>query len=319
MAPTLSTEEVLTRAYAAAPAHIQSYLSSGKLESFCLSLGQRFNIHADLLDQIARELVLTLLGLTNPKDLIVNLSVEAKVPSLLLSPVVEEMNKNIFEPLRQETKIGLEQTPQPSGASSVPHVPPSHETQWVSVAPQKTMPAQQSREPSLSVPAYTANQQQYTPPPVQTLPISVNMLQGGTPASPLPTQVHATVPETLPQTFATPTENQSPSSAQIPGAGVQEYPRVSTPVQSPPPQVFPSTQPPLTVAARTYVGNAAPASGSAAAVTPQERKIPAAYQAVVPSAVPSQPVQTQTYTRPYMPPANLQDHVPGNDPYREPI
>ena len=289
---------MLLAAASQTPPHVREFLTSGKFEKFLTQLEGDLVLHVDVANNVGTELLMVLLGITDPKALPDNLERRALVPKALVQRVMEEVNKGIFVPLGNITRgvLPVTQLTRP--------VENKHEAQWVNVASQPKAPP----PPPLNIPAY-ATPQPFVPPstPIQAPPVSINMLQSGTPAS---SPIRATIAETRSQPFATPVAKPSQPPVQIPGAGAQEYLRPPTPIHDPSPP---------SVATRTYVGDAALASGGATPVAPQERKIPIAYQTVVPGTAPSQPIQPQAYTRPYMPSASPPPHIPGSDPYREPI
>lgn len=352
-------DAVLAVAYQTAPAHIKAYLDSGQLADVVLHLQNTYGLHIDVTEKVAKELVLTLLGIVPPTEFPINLRVVAKIQEAYIEPIVSDVNRLIFIPLGEQTRIGETEPPaqvqaKPSGtewvnvtASTAPAVPPVN-TGVPSLVPQ-VAPAPSYGAPPAPAPS-TSYQQPATPasvtrrvptgyesvlkeqntgasqtpppvPPPVASPVYQPQAQQFSPPAPTP-QV-APPPSQSPRFEEPATPSASPLSTfhmqartmaedmavarqggDVPPKVPEYQPTPNTPSSPPVPQSPRPTAPPPFQEQRL----------PSPPITPP-RVIPPAYQDVVPRpSLPQAPQQGQGYAPPIPPP-----HIPGNDPYREPV
>jgi hypothetical protein len=141
----------LAAAYSAAPKHIQDFIYSGNLLHFLEQIRSTHDLPIDKMDKLAKEIVMTLVGILEPAELPINLRVEVDLPEELVNPIVEDVNRLIFVPLGQQTRHQPETLP-PQAPTPVPHG-----TQWVNVGAPPVIPT--PVPPSYQVPP---------PPPLPT-------------------------------------------------------------------------------------------------------------------------------------------------------
>ncbi len=97
------TTELMLKAYDAAPPHIQAFIESGKMAPFVLRLQQNMSLHVDIADEVSNALLLTLLGVTEPAELPETLKNMGLSEEQIIQ-VIKEANREIFIPVREETK-----------------------------------------------------------------------------------------------------------------------------------------------------------------------------------------------------------------------
>src|SRR3989338_8306764 len=115
------------------PAPIRAFFASGKVEVVAKNLMQKYQLHIDQGAVVEREIILLLLGLKDPAEFTKALAEEAKLDQQTVNGIVQDINTQIFIPLREEEMkgggmktspaIGIPQVIKPAAPSGTP---PSH-------------------------------------------------------------------------------------------------------------------------------------------------------------------------------------------------
>lgn len=98
------------------PPPIRAFFASGKVETVAKNLMQKNKLHIDQGAVVEREIILLLLGLKDPAEFVKILSEEAKLDAQTVNSIVQDINAQIFIPLREEEmKSGGTKTPPAPG------------------------------------------------------------------------------------------------------------------------------------------------------------------------------------------------------------
>ena len=128
-------EEDIKQLLTEVPAPVRAYFASGKVEVVAKNLMQKYKLHVDQGAITEREIILLLLGLKDPSEFTQTLSTEASIDQQTINGIVQDINQQIFVPLREEMRKGgtIEQLtkpaiapapPQPAAASVPKYAPP---------------------------------------------------------------------------------------------------------------------------------------------------------------------------------------------------
>lgn len=98
--PTLENDikQLLTEV----PPPIRAFFASGKVETIAKNLMRKNKLHIDQGAVVEREIILLLLGLKDPAEFVKILSEEAKLDAQTVNSIVQDINTQIFIPLREE-------------------------------------------------------------------------------------------------------------------------------------------------------------------------------------------------------------------------
>ncbi len=227
------TPSLLAQAFAQAPGYIQDFVRSGKYDGFLEKVRTTENLHIDVLDTVSDEVLMMLLGMSEPQELTDNLKKEAGLTDAQADSVIAIANREIFAPLQEE----LRESQSSAGEASAPETP---------VIPVSPVPAALSPAPAPAapppvlapVPSPLAEQ---TPAPVpapvpaepmvRTMAHDVEAMKTGTAAAPAPYQMPAApvlaapaleAPQqpSLPSRWAAPVTapSDTPSFSKVPGS-----------------------------------------------------------------------------------------------------
>ncbi len=115
------------------PPLIRAFFASGKVEIIAKNLMQKYRLHIDQGAVVEREIILLLLGLKGPEEFVKTLAEETKLDKSTVNSIVQDINTQIFIPLREEEMKGVGMKTSP--AIGIPQVikpaapggtPPSH-------------------------------------------------------------------------------------------------------------------------------------------------------------------------------------------------
>ena len=125
-------EDSLKQVMQTLPPVIRTYLAQGKYTAVAKSLMAKYNLRIDQGGILEREIMLLLMGVEDPNEFTQALVEEAKLDQQTVSGIVQDINEQIFIPLRaeEEKKGGVAQQ------SAVPQATPDFSRE--SVAPQKS-------------------------------------------------------------------------------------------------------------------------------------------------------------------------------------
>lgn len=199
----MDTKADIAQVFAQAPTYVQDFIRSGKYEEFLTELRTQENMHIDVLDIVSDEILMMLLGMSEPLMLADNLKEEAVLTDEQTAAVIALANQRIFMPL-QESMRNPVQKPQVSivreQAPSTPSAPLVRTPEVLAPASSVMIP-----EPVVAAPVPAPV---FVPPPAPiippepTVPVApvehtmrtmahdIEAMQGGT----LPAPVHYTAP-----------------------------------------------------------------------------------------------------------------------------
>jgi hypothetical protein len=86
------------------PPPIRHYLGQGKYSVVAQSLMTKYALHVDQGSILEREIMLLLMGIENPNEFVQTLGEEAKLDQQTIKGITEDVNAQIFIPLREEIR-----------------------------------------------------------------------------------------------------------------------------------------------------------------------------------------------------------------------
>ncbi|MCX6787785.1 MAG: hypothetical protein NT108_01310 [Candidatus Kaiserbacteria bacterium] len=304
--PEPTFDESVKQVMQTLPSVVRTYLSQGKYTIVAKSMMTKYGLRIDQGGVLEREIMLLLMGIESPTEFMQTLAEEARLDQKVITSIVQDINAQIFVPLREEERRGGEGSLTPT-------------------APIVSMQA--SAQPT----SHFHLQNKITPParaiqtPFSVKPL-VSVLQGNPPArfaqSPRPNMIAAPSPaasNTLLEDHEEPhiefnkaSATSTPVSAQkapVPQSPLGEVlsriiPPGGRPAFAPAPKtVFPTSVPPRVIPPQT------PSGAISSTVAPQFNQLPSVPKPTA-SAVPAPvvPKVPLTPSKPY-----------STDPYREPI
>ncbi len=98
--PTL--DESVKEVMQTLPPVIRNYLSQGKYTDVAKNLASKYGLRIDQAGILEREIMLLLMGIENPIEFTQSLAQEAKLDQKTIDGITEDINTQIFAPLRQE-------------------------------------------------------------------------------------------------------------------------------------------------------------------------------------------------------------------------
>ncbi|HVB19823.1 MAG TPA: hypothetical protein VNF51_00845 [Candidatus Paceibacterota bacterium] len=109
--PTL--EESIRQVIRTLPPVIRAYFAQGKYTIIAQNLMAKYGLRIDQGGVLEREIMLLLMGIDNPDEFIQVLAEEAKLDQKTITNIVQDVNTQIFVPLREEEekKGGMMATP----------------------------------------------------------------------------------------------------------------------------------------------------------------------------------------------------------------
>lgn len=109
------------------PTPIQEFFASGKIDVVAGNLMRKYSFHIDQGTIVEREIIMLLLGLKDPQEFTQALVEEAKLDQKTIDGIVQDINAQIFVPLRdEERRSGVQQiVPPPPRATKPVEVKPT--------------------------------------------------------------------------------------------------------------------------------------------------------------------------------------------------
>jgi len=105
----LTLEESIAQVMRTLPPIIRNYLSAGKYTTVARILTTRYGLRIDQAGVLERELMLLLMGIETPSEFVQALIEEARLDKKIVDSIVQDVNEQIFVPLRtEEQRIGME-------------------------------------------------------------------------------------------------------------------------------------------------------------------------------------------------------------------
>lgn len=156
--------KLLVDSYKQAPPFVQRFISSGALSKFVEQTRDKYNLHIDVAGRLSDEITMLMVGISDPKEFIQNLTNEAIVPEASLNLIVADINQQIFVPLREEMRRGPAPLPQQRPQSAAPAPPRPVNAQVPRYAPPTSPMASKGTAPQSTS---NFNLQNKIPPPIQ--------------------------------------------------------------------------------------------------------------------------------------------------------
>ncbi|MEK7179498.1 MAG: hypothetical protein AAB689_00530 [Patescibacteria group bacterium] len=151
--PELTLEESVKQVMQTLPPLIRNYLAQGKYTAVAKGLMAKYGLRIDQGGVLEREIMLLLMGIENPDEFTQALAEEARLGQQVISGIVQDINAQIFIPLREEEmKSGeMKASPTPGLPKLIPvqkpsGTPPSHFHLQNKIAP-PSRPAQPPAKP----------------------------------------------------------------------------------------------------------------------------------------------------------------------------
>lgn len=112
--PELTVEESIKQVMKTLPPVVRAYLAHGKYSVVAQKLMAKYGLHVDQGSILERELMLLLMGIENPNEFTQALTEEAKLNQQTIDGIVQDINAQVFIPLREEEM----KSSQPSGTAA---------------------------------------------------------------------------------------------------------------------------------------------------------------------------------------------------------
>lgn len=173
---SLTLEESIKEVMRTLPPLIRNYLSQGKYTEVAKSLITKYTLRIDQGGILEREMMLLLMGIENPTEFTQALAEDAKLDKKTIENIAQDINTQIFVPLREQMRSG--------GANAAPPALPA------AVAPVAvaTPTREKNYAPPLQSPAYS--------PPINKLPLATPPAHlSSVPKKDTPPSVPAGVPQ----------------------------------------------------------------------------------------------------------------------------
>lgn len=308
-------EESINSIASELPSQIRSFIARGGARNAAQQIMAKYQLHIDQTGVVGREILLLLTGLKDPNEFVQALTEEARLDQKTIGSIVQDVNAQIFVPLREEEKKGgisvssptiSPTTPQSTRESVSTAQPGSHFHLQNKIAPPMRPAA--TRPASMPTPSLA-------PAPTQQMPVNKMLEDHEEPhiefsKAPAPSSVPARspiAPHMPPRPASIP--NAAPASA---FAKVSEPP-ANLPGAMPSGVIPPGGRPSFMVPPKMQSPAPEPAK-QAPAIAPQGSVAPRTFERTpMPPAPPAAPAPAAPKTPPPAPKSYTVD------PYREPI
>jgi len=244
--PTSDFDESVAQVMRNLPPVVRNYLSQGKYTVVAKALISKYALRIDQGGVLEKEMMLLLMGIENPDEFTQALIEEAHLSQNIVSSIVQDVNIQIFVPLRDEemkSKEGNARSVAPQTNVGVPN----YSAPRPAGNPGIVLPPRGNYAPPPQSPRYP-NQQQDTvnafvhrvQPPANTAPPSISVI--APPAPKLPVHAPAApVPASAPNSTAMLNDHEEPHIDFTPLAASPAQPRPAPPPNLP--GAFPSPAP----------------------------------------------------------------------------
>lgn len=138
MEPTI--EQIIEERFDKLPKYVQDYISDPDFKNVVRNIIGKYNLHIDVQGKIEAELVMLLLGVTEPKDFHTNLLREAGLESSVATALTKDINENIFMKIKESATQRPQLHNELPARETVPSPAPAPQ-------PAEYMVAKESQEP----------------------------------------------------------------------------------------------------------------------------------------------------------------------------
>ncbi len=171
---SLTLEESIKEVMRTLPPIIRNYLSQGKYTEVAKSLITKYNLRIDQGGILEREMMLLLMGIENPTEFTQALAEEAKLDKKTIENIAQDINTQIFVPLREQMRSG--------GMNAAPPARPA------AVTPAAIPTREKNYAPPLQSPTYS--------PPINKFPLATPAASfSSIPKRDIPSNVPISVPQ----------------------------------------------------------------------------------------------------------------------------
>lgn len=98
------TNEQLREVYNKIPENIRAVISSDDTDEKIFNISQKYDLHIDTAGGLGKVTLMLMLGLLKPKDFIPELIKRLKLDQETANKVAQEVNEQIFKPIRESLK-----------------------------------------------------------------------------------------------------------------------------------------------------------------------------------------------------------------------
>lgn len=198
--PELTFEESIKQVMQTLPPVIRTYLSEGKYTPVARSLMTKYNLRIDQGGVLEREIMLLLMGVEDPTEFTQALIEEAKLDQQTVNSIIQDVNDQIFIPLRsEEEKAGgmAEQPAKPTVVAPVTRPQQPLAPHIASLPPKMAMPSRSTGSLGDIVRSVTAPKmlEDHEEPHMELSQAPVPPIVPVVPAAP---RIVATAPDNLP-------------------------------------------------------------------------------------------------------------------------
>lgn len=109
----LTLEESIAQVMQTLPPVIRDYLAQGKYTQVARNLTTKYGLRVDQSGVLEREMMLLLMGIDNPDAFAQSLIEDARIDKDTLDKIMQDVNTQIFIPLRREEQQSKSSAPQP--------------------------------------------------------------------------------------------------------------------------------------------------------------------------------------------------------------
>src|SRR3989338_895098 len=120
--PELSLDESMKQVMETLPPVIRAYLAQGKYTPVAKGLMAKYGLRIDQAGVLEREIMLLLMGIENPDEFTKTLTEEAKLNKQSVDGITQDVNTQIFVPLREEMRKGSGKVEQHTPATGLPQI-----------------------------------------------------------------------------------------------------------------------------------------------------------------------------------------------------
>lgn len=300
----LALDESVKQVMQTLPPVVRAYLSQGKYTLVAKSLMAKYGLRIDQGGVLEREIMLLLMGIESPTEFMQALAEEARLEQKVITGIVQDINAQIFVPLREEEMKGGEGGLMPT-APAAPAQAPAQPTSHFHLQNKITPPPRPAQQPSPTKPLVSVLQGN---PPAR-------FAQSPRPAIAAPASVASNTlledheePHIEFNKVPVPTSSIPAQKTPAPQSPLGEVlsriiPPGGRPAFAPAPKiVFPTPVPPRANPSQTLSVTASPAAVSQPSRSPSVPKptLSAAPAPVLPKAppVPAKPYSTDPYREP---------------------
>lgn len=216
--PELTLEDSVKQVMKTLPPPIRDYLAQGRYTPVAKELMAKYGLRIDQGGILERGMMMLLMGIEDPNEFMQELTTDAKLDQAAVNGIMQDINTQIFMPLRDEMRKGAEayqqsqQAPKPQApatpapaAATPPRGLPAGAKPLQAIVPQAPVQKPALRDVLASV--------MKAPPPAPAAPASPPSLSAPKAPSVSPAPQRAAPPENLP---GAPREIHAPLSAPAP-------------------------------------------------------------------------------------------------------